>query len=176
MPRSAAFETRDTSSRRAAGSSAGASARAAAASPAVTAAARSSRVRAAATGSAPGGDGDGRRATYGSSRTEVQVTAPTTSRTATASTTSQRRGRPEMDGAGSARADRADERHGVQPGDGHVGARVGRVDDHPVADVHADVADRAVVEDQVPRPQVAGRDAGAGAELRARRVREPDAG
>ena len=49
-------------------------------------------------------------------------------------------------------------------------------DDHAVADVHADVADRAVVEDQVARLQVGGGDAGAGGVLGARGVRQRDAG
>src|SRR4051812_29374567 len=48
-----------------------------------------------------------------------------------------------------ARADCTDVRHVVQPGDADAGAGVERIHDLPVADVHADVADRAVVEDQV---------------------------
>ena len=53
---------------------------------------------------------------------------------------------------------------------------VRRVHDHAVADVHADVADRAVVEHQVAGLQLGLRDRGAGAHLRARRVRQADAG
>ena len=51
----------------------------------------------------------------------------------------------------------SDERHRVQPGDVHAEPRVGRVDDPAAADVDADVADRAVVEDQVAGLQVADR-------------------
>ena len=43
---------------------------------------------------------------------------------------------------------------------GDAAAGVGRVHDHAVADVHADVADRAVVEDQVAGLQLGLRDAG----------------
>ena len=59
---------------------------------------------------------------------------------------------------GSAGTDRARDRHRAHRGDGDTGAGVRGVHDLAVADVHADVADRAVVEHQVARLQRADRD------------------
>src|SRR5262249_1174917 len=117
---------------------------------------------------------------YVEGRRTSQRTTPTTSAKNSERPATHQPGRPArravLEGADSARADRADERHGVEAGHPDAGRRVLGVDDHAVADVHADVADRAVVEDEVTRLQLARRDVRAVAVLRAGRVREAHAG
>src|SRR5690606_38741781 len=74
--------------------------------------------------------------------------------------------------AGSARPSGAGDRHGGDPRDPYAGGGVRRVDDLTVADVDADMADGAVVEDQVARLQLRGGDRRRRAHLRARGVRK----
>src|SRR4029077_13796884 len=116
----------------------------------------------------------GEGATYGESSRTAHVMPPA-ARAATATRPTNQRlldDRPavltSVCGRGSARADRAGVRHRVQAGHQDARPGVGGVHDQAVADVHADVADRAVVEDQVARLQGARGDVRSGSELRAR--------
>src|SRR4051794_40364394 len=78
--------------------------------------------------------------------------------------------------AGSTGPDGTGVRHQVDGGRLDGRARVARVHDAAVADVHPDVADRLVVEDQVARLEVALADPATLAVLRLGRVRQRDAG
>ena len=127
----------------------------------------------AAAGSTASVDAVGVGATYGSSSWQP-VSRPAASSAPASRRPAAPAARPNLEV--SRRTDRTDVRHVVQVAHEDAGARVGCVHDQAVADVHADVADRAVVEHQVARHQLALGDVRAGAELRARGVRERDAG
>src|SRR6478735_2850254 len=72
-----------------------------------------------------------------------------TARTTNSTEPPARNGRAALLVESGSRAHSTDVRHVVKSGDDDSGAGVERIHDLPVADVHADVTDRAVVEDQV---------------------------